>query len=67
MSEGTVHVARRGVYEGQLITARMHIECERVTVDDQWGEDFWEDNDPSEFRKRLEQLTPAPVASESRG
>jgi hypothetical protein len=44
---GTVHVARRGVYDGEAVTCRMHSDCETVTRD--WSADDWETFEPSDF------------------
>jgi len=50
--KGTVHVARRGIGDGGPCTIRMHIACEIVSRG--FDIDEWENLDPSEFRKDME-------------
>ena len=50
---GTIHLARRGVWEGRLFTGRMHLDCEQMTRDDNWSDDDWENRDEQEFREEL--------------
>ena len=45
--KGTVHVCRTGSFDGELVTQRMHKQCEFATQD--W-DDEWENTDPVEFR-----------------
>jgi len=47
ISVGQEHVARRGVFEGEAVTQRMHTDCEAVTHG--WREDDWENRDEHEF------------------
>lgn len=49
---GEIHVARRGVSDGEMITARMHTDCEKLTSG--WTQDDWETYDPTEFRDEKE-------------
>ena len=52
IAKGEVHVSRSGVFEGEAIRQRMHIDCERVT--DSWTEDDWENKtEAMEFRREL--------------
>lgn len=50
---GAVHIARRGISDGQAITTRMHIACEALTKS--WDEGDWECSDPSTFREMMEE------------
>lgn len=46
---GQQHVARRGVCDGDMVTARMHIYCESVTRVENWNSADWECYDEAEF------------------
>lgn len=52
IQSGEVHLARRGISEGEAITARMHKTCAARTR--HWTEDQWECHDPVEFREAME-------------
>lgn len=52
--KGTVHVARRGIDDSGLCTTRMHTACELVSKD--WGIEEWENQDPYEFRRELQEV-----------
>ena len=49
IAAGEKHVARRGVNDGEMTTARMHIVCEAMTIG--WTIDDWELHDAQMFRK----------------
>jgi hypothetical protein len=40
-------VARRGVYDGEAITMRMHTDCEQVTH--KWSDNDWDNFEVSDF------------------
>lgn len=55
---GQEHVARRGVNDGEIMTLRMHPDCERVTQD--WHQDDWECGmDHHAFRQELAEFIAA--------
>ena len=55
---GQEHIARRGVNDGEMMTVRMHTDCELVTHD--WDQDDWECCiDPHAFREELAEFVSA--------
>ena len=55
IEKGEIHVKRFGIGDDGRLSARMHITCEKLTRG--WGIDEWENQDPSEFRRELEEVS----------
>jgi hypothetical protein len=51
--KGIIHVARFGVGDEGKVKVRMHTACELMTR--KWGVEEWENQDPYEFRKEMEE------------
>ena len=54
INKGEKHIARRGVFDNEVETLRMHIDCENLSQE--WDDNQWENQDVFEFRKDLELL-----------
>lgn len=55
IAKGELHVARRGVFDGEAFTQRMHTDCETVTQD--WLAEDWENrSDELEFRQEKDRF-----------
>ncbi len=52
ITKGTKHVYRVGSDCGEIISTRMHIECESLTKN--WKVEDWETHDEWEFRQEKE-------------
>lgn len=55
IQKGERYVCRRGVSDRELVTCRMHRECQRLSRD--WDEWDWLYHEPAEFREWLELRT----------
>jgi hypothetical protein len=55
IAKGEKHLARRAVFEGEIGTDRMHLECHQVTLDNGWTNDDWENQDEQYFRMELQE------------
>lgn len=52
IQQGEVYDNRVGVFDGDIVTQRMHLECEEVTRN--WKQEDWEYFEWCDFRKELE-------------